>query len=353
MQSCSEMNDLHQPYLDEGEYVYAEKVDTVEVGSGNERIQLGMHVNSESIKTARIFWNNDMDSVDVDIDFQKGIFNKIINNLNEQQYIFKFITIDGHGNRSLPFEAQGIVYGSNYQNTISNRTISSITANSNNEMVINWAENFREDLVHCKVIFTDINDAQVADTVLGSEESTVLENFASDLRYNTVFLPDSTAIDSFHTDFVFANTDRILLDYSEWSIVDFSTQHDAGNNKAANVIDGNQNTRWHSRAGASSYPHFVTIDLGGEVNFSTLEVLRTTYEFSGADGDDRAPDKFQFEVSVDNTTWVDMGIFDFNRHTNDGQFYSIVPPNPVRYVRFTGTEGPDNNFVLGALILYK
>ena len=29
LQGCSEMNDLHQPYLDEGEYIYAEKVDTI------------------------------------------------------------------------------------------------------------------------------------------------------------------------------------------------------------------------------------------------------------------------------------------------------------------------------------
>lgn len=349
-QSCSKMNDLHKPYLDEGEYFYAEKVDTVVVGSGNKRIQLSMHINSESIKTARIFWNNNMDSVDVDINFQNGVFDKIINDLNEQQYIFKFITIDGYGNESLPYEIEGVVYGSNYQNTVSNRTITSVTANSNNEIIINWAENFDEKLDHCNVIFTDTNGTQVTNKVLGSDMTSQLVDFASDLEYNTGFLPDSTAIDTFYTDFVSVNTDRILLDYSEWSIVDFSTQHGGGENGVANVIDGNQNSRWHSLAGGSSYPHFVTIDLGGEITFSTLEVLRSTFD---GGGDNRAPDKFRFEVSVDNTTWVDMGIHDFDRNTNDGQFYAIVPPNPVRYIRFTGTEGPDNNMVLGALLLYK
>lgn len=351
MQSCSEMNELHKPYLDEGELIYAEKVDTVLVGSGNERVELSMQINSENIKTARIFWNNDMDSVDVDVNFQKGVFNKIITDLNEQQYIFKFITFDGFGNKSLPYEREGVVYGSNYQNTVSNRTITSVTANSNNEIVINWAENFDEKLHHSNVIFTDADGDQITNEVLGTDRSIKLLNFASDLRYNTVFLPDSTAIDFFSTNFVPVNTDRILLDYKEWSIKDFSSQHPGGDNKVANVIDGNQNTRWHSLAGGSNYPHFVTIDLGGEVNFSTLEVLRTTFETGG---DNRAPDKFRFEVSVDNTTWVDMGIFDFDRNTNNAQFYTIEPASPVRYVRFTGTEGGGGtNMVLGAIKLYK
>ena len=348
-QSCSKMNDLHKPYLDEGEYIYAEKVDTVEVGSGNERIQLKMHINSESIKTARIFWNNNMDSVDVDINFQKGVFNKIITDLNEQQYIFRFITFDGFGNKSLPYETEGVVYGSNYQNTISNRTITSLTANSNNEIIVNWAENFDEKLDHTTVLFTDINGAEITNKVLGSDLSNVLTDFSSDLKYNTGFLPDSTSIDFFYTDFVSVNTDRILLDVNEWSIEDFSSEHPGGDNTVRNFIDGNQGTRWHSCAGCSSYPHWVVINLGGDVSFSSVEIFRTTFE----GGDSRAPDKFQLEVSTDNATWVDLGTFDFDRFSDDGQIFPVDLSGTAHYLRFTGTEGPENNMVLGAIQLLK
>ena len=81
MEACSDMNDLHKPYLDEGEYFYAEKVDTVVVGSGRERIQLSMYLSSENIETMRVFWNNNLDSIDIEIGKQKGVFNKIIENL--------------------------------------------------------------------------------------------------------------------------------------------------------------------------------------------------------------------------------------------------------------------------------
>ena len=164
------------------------------------------------------------------------------------------------------------------------------------------------------------------------------------------FKPDSTAIDLFYTENVLVNTNKILLDYDEWTIVDFSSQHGGNENSVQNVIDGNQNTRWHSLAGGSIYPHWVIIDLGGLVDFSTLEVLRSTFD---GGGDDRATDKFTFEVSTDNDVWVDAGVFDFNRFTNDPQSYHISLSEPVRYVRFTAIEGPEDNFVLGAIKLYK
>lgn len=350
LQGCSKMNDLHQPYLDEGEYIYAEKVDTVTVGSGDERIQLNLFLSSEDIEVARVFWNNGLDSLDVDIDFQEGVFSQIIDELNEQQYDFKIITIDGFGNKSLPFEIEGNVYGNNYRNTISNRTISTIKANKNNELVINWSETVNPDLLYSTVSYTNQDGEHVVDSVPSTEFRTILENYSSELKYNTGFKPDSTAIDIFYTENVVVNTDKIILDYEEWTIVDFSSQHGGNENSVQNVIDGNQNTRWHSLAGGSSYPHWVTIDLGGLVNFSTLEVLRSTFD---GGGDNRAPDKFRFEVSIDGITWVDAGEFDFNRLINDPQSYSIMLPEPVRFVKFTALEGPENNFVLGAIKLYK
>ena len=48
--SCSDMNDLHQPYLDQGEHIYAAKVDAVVVRPGNERIQLDLFYTAQRIK---------------------------------------------------------------------------------------------------------------------------------------------------------------------------------------------------------------------------------------------------------------------------------------------------------------
>ena len=61
--SCSDMNDLHQPYLDQGEHIYAAKVDAVVVRPGNERIQLDRSIQHNVLKSVlfigmfvRILW---------------------------------------------------------------------------------------------------------------------------------------------------------------------------------------------------------------------------------------------------------------------------------------------------------
>src|SRR4051812_45242134 len=86
---CSDMNDLHQPFLDRGEITYAAKVDSVATHLGKNRIQFELIVKSQRIKTVRIYWNDYMDqnsdvilfrdSSDVDIS-GKGVFKKILDN---------------------------------------------------------------------------------------------------------------------------------------------------------------------------------------------------------------------------------------------------------------------------------
>jgi len=351
LQSCSKMNDLHDPYLNEGEYVYAEKVDTVLVYSGKNRIKFEMHLSTESIETARIYWNNYTDSIDVDIANQRGVFDKIVEGLNEQQYVFQIVTFDSYENKSLPHEVLGQVYGDNFQNLVSNRTIvgDELYFDSNDQLIINWSPDIT-NIAYCEVSYINNNNDEVTIQIPPEENISFLPNFKSSLKYFTALKPTPTSIDLFDAETININKE-IVFDYSNWSILSFSTQHGGNDNKVDNILDGNQNTRWHSLAGGSDYPHWAIIDLEGEVSFSKLEVLRSTFD---GGGDDRAPDKFQFEVSADNKTWIDMGVFDFNRHTNDGQFYSIAPPNPVRYIRFTGTEGGGgSNMVLGAIKLYK
>ena len=43
--SCDGMNDLHEPYLRQGETIYAAKVDSVSVGPGDGRAKLEVFIN--------------------------------------------------------------------------------------------------------------------------------------------------------------------------------------------------------------------------------------------------------------------------------------------------------------------
>lgn len=203
-QSCSKMNDLHQKYLDEGEIIYAAKVDSVTPRAGNGRIQFEMFIRAQRIETVRIFWNFYADSVDVQVGNQTGVMKKLIENLDEKGYIFQFVSFDKYGHRSLPFEATGSVYGDGFQSTLSNRMITSVTALFNGTITITWSGAVDKG-VRCDLTYTNITGAQVTIKAPMSAATTVLTDVDflvnKDLKYRTLFLPEVTAIDTFYTDF--------------------------------------------------------------------------------------------------------------------------------------------------------
>ncbi|WP_111307259.1 DUF4998 domain-containing protein [Confluentibacter sediminis] len=348
MGACSDMNDLHKPYLDEGEYFYAEKVDTVVMGSGRERIQFGIHLSSENIETIRVFWNNNLDSVDIEIGEQKGIFNKIIENLDENQYIFKFISIDRNGNKSLPYEAEGIVYGANFQSQLFNRKILNGKFNNPNELTVNW-DVAETDVLFSRLVYTDINNVQVTKEVLPSEEATVLSGFSSDLSYSTAFLPNEMAIDTFYTQPVAFN--KILLDKSLWSIVDFSSQEANGegpvNGFAKAAIDGDLGTFWHSQwQGASpGYPHYFTIDLGSVKTITNFEIFRRS-------GNDGGAITHEFWVSSDNVNFTKAATLYAKLESDNGYIVNADNDTVGRYVKYVAVEGPNNHTYLGEINIY-
>lgn len=357
VQSCSKMNDIHQEYLDQEEIVYGEKVDSVTFRPGRERVQLDMEVNSDIIENIRVYWNDYSDSLDVQIDNQRGTFEQIVDNLEERPYIFQLVSTDMFGNKSLPLEVEGRAYGDNFQSTVVHKIIDKVRATGiDDEFIIYWTS-IIDGAGFSEIVYTDTNDDEVTFKAPLTDRTTILPDFGSGGTYTTAFLPDSLAIDAFYIgDYIlFEDTNKNLIDNTNWSIIDYSTQHDGGSdNRVLNIIDGTQATRWHTRAGGSEYPHFVTIDLGTEINFSAAEIFRTTRtDEDGNGGDHRGPDKFRLEVSKDNQIWVDLGEFDFNRLINDGQIYPINLPDTMRYLRFTGTVGPESYMVLGEIQLLK
>src|SRR3546814_20653067 len=77
--------------------------------------------------------------------------------------------------------------------------------------------------------------------------------------------------------------------------------------------------------------------MGGLRTITYFGVWRTTFENGG---DKRAPDKIQFLTSLDNVTWTDMGIFDFNRFINGEQLFEMPEGTEARYFNLVGVEGP-------------
>lgn len=104
--SCSDMNDLHQPYLDQGEHIYAAKVDAVVVRPGNERIQLDLFYTAQRIKECVIYWNVRQNSLVKELP-ASGVNGVpvLLEDMPEGTYSFEIVTKDLYGNESLVVEA--------------------------------------------------------------------------------------------------------------------------------------------------------------------------------------------------------------------------------------------------------
>lgn len=345
-QSCSKMNDLHQPYLDEGEIVYTAKVDSVAPGIGKNRIQLEISVLSQRIKTVRIFWNNYEDSIDVAIDNKTGVFTKLLTNMAEKSYIFQLVSFDQFGNKSLPLEFVGKVYGDVYESSLVSR--SSKIVSSKAGLVLSFSS-APEGNVATVVTYTNTTGNLTSISVPAAENSLIISDNSLDSEITLSSTYGAVnGIDMFNSS-SYSFSGPYKFDVKDLSVISYSTQHSAGENAVANIISGRSDVRWHSRAGGSSYPHFAIIDMGAERTITKFGVWRSIFD---GGGDNRAPDQIQFLISLDNVTWTDLGIFPFNRFINGEQFFPLPSSVQARYFKFVAVSGPENNMVLGGINVY-
>lgn len=255
-------------------------------------------------------------------------------------------TYDVKGNQSILVEVLTAVYGDIYQDGLLNRPVDKSIKNAAGVISINWGSaNISGGAFATEVKYTDTAGKSrllrfpVSD---GIDSITDIESGTTFL-HRTVFIPDPLSIDTFYTPF--EKIDQYLIDKSTWSVIDFSTQHPGGENLASNAIDGTPATRWHTNASSSTYPHYITVDMNAHVSITAFEIWRRT-------GDDRACDQFQLFVSADATTWTDLGLFDFNRLTDDGQVYPISSIPKARYFKFVGIKGPQRYMVTGEISVF-
>ena len=64
-----------------------------------------------------------------------------------------------------------------------------------------------------------------------------------------------------------------------------------------------------------------------------------------------SPSKFQLFYSIDGTTWIEIGKYDFNPDLNAGQIYGL-PPVTARYFKYVGLEGRILRCLLGEINVY-
>lgn len=357
--SCSDMNELSDRFLKDGEITYAVLPDSVAIGAGKERLQFEIFIQTNRVKTTRIYWNNHADSVDVEIGNKDGVFYKIIENLPEQSYLFNLVNIDQYGNRSLPYEVSGRTLGEKYESTMIDRRITSISTNSSGNRILMWGNvDESSDARYTEVSYINNENENVILQVPLSEKRTVI----TDLKlgnmpmYRTIYIPDEMAFEVFYTDFK-ETTLTYDGDYSmiksEIIILGYSNQHNSGDNAAKNVLDDNYNNRWHTLVSAN-YPHWMVFDLGGDVLFSRFSIWPSIFGLNaGQTYDVRLPDKFSLWGRndapngnlIDEIGWTKLGEYYYENRGGE-QTFVIESPIPVRYLKMYAASGSNGTNIM-------
>jgi len=345
--SCEKMDSSFEEFIVAGGIDYPGKVIAAEVHPGKNRVELTWIPSSDpNVEKTKVFWNNYQDSLLVELPESdtRDTLSLIIDNLPENSsYSFVLKTYNIKGNESVPVELVTPVYGASYEGNIRNRPILNSLIEGSPEVVsILWDEaNITDGAYAVEVKYTDTLDVSKIETSFVIKDTTTIKDMkrGTTFEYRTLYIPESS-IDIFYTPY--EQNDTYYLSKSDWNVIDFSTQHPGDENKVENVIDGNPGTRWHTDAGTSSYPHFVTIDMGAEHTLSNFELYRMT-------DDDRAADTFRLWSSTDNSNWTDLGEFNFDRFTNEGQVFNITSAPKARYFKYEGLTGPEGYMVTGEI----
>ncbi|MFV0345647.1 MAG: DUF4998 domain-containing protein [Bacteroidales bacterium] len=213
--SCSDMNSMHQEYLDRGESIYAKKVDSVNVFSGTYRVNLEIFLDTFSIKKLVV---KGTEGSGIDTQFinigHRIVDNKIdllIERMPEGDNFLSIYSYDLYGNSSLPVEKLAKCYGDFYRESLQDRIISS---QKNNEGLyeLKFFPSTEESLIETKIEFTK-NDETAAVVTVGADDVNVIVlsdiDIGKECKYRSKFLPEASAIDTIYSKYT-------VIDPSLW-----------------------------------------------------------------------------------------------------------------------------------------
>lgn len=203
--SCSKMNSLHQNYLDEGEIVYAARIDSSIMRPGNTRQQIDMYYSAQRIERGVIYWNDQQDSLHFDLPpVSDAHFSILIPEIKEGDYTFHLVTYDKYENASLPIEITGHVYGKSYESSLINKRILSMSVveeDGVNVTNIEWGVSQNSISVNLKYKNTKGEDI-VLDIPAEELNTKITDNIkGSEFYYSTFYMPTELAIDVFQSQY--------------------------------------------------------------------------------------------------------------------------------------------------------
>ena len=204
--SCGKMDDTYREFLADGETVYVAKADSLKVRPGRERVELEWLVMSDpKVKRYKVYWNNRADSIERDLNKVRDgdTVRFVIDNLPGGVYEFEVFQFGNVGESSVRSVAIGRAYDDNYEAYLPNRIVESAETTENGETTIRWSKYSNPDMIGIDFSYISSLDKPVNIVIPPNELETTLLNLKSqsEVKYRTMFKPDTTAIDTFYSDY--------------------------------------------------------------------------------------------------------------------------------------------------------
>lgn len=281
--SCSDMNDIQQEYLDQGENIYVGKADSLLVNGGYNRVQIQgwMHY-AKSADKCVIRWKNGEKSDSIIISSTEwqatDTLRILIDNLEEGAQRFFVQTYDKEGNKSLNVECNGYVYGDNYILTATPKIITLMTPKPEGPIVLTWS--MSDEAVFVDLKYESDDNSMKTMRIPAAEAETILADWklGGNVETRTVLVPEVAALDTLYT----AWTQLEFPEFIEFSLEKPKIKHLNWPNDAATghsgsfsgVFDGNISgggAQFHSGDNVG-VPQHLTFDLGVTTNLTRFEL---------------------------------------------------------------------------------
>lgn len=356
--SCSKMNDLHMDYLLEGERIYVGQLDSVHAASGLNRVELLYWVSDPKSKKMKVYWNNDQDSLMVDIpDLAVNEPGKIeINNLEPKNYNFKIITYnDKWKNPSIPFEVLVEVYSENFLKRLFPRRIEYANFLTPESVYVSLYKP-TDMSIGSVITYTNLAGTDVRVTVSTDTNFVVLDNFKENLKISTSFLPFKNALDTLYSSPKEFTEIDILLNkslFKRWNPAGIPYKDLGAAYSIEKVWDNNYFGSFYIASGANSTsPLFdFTFDTGQEkriTRFKQWQRMTTSILYG-----EQQVKRFELwgssspDVTANLSDWVLLGSFevkkpptgtDLVKAAQEGNNFMVVGATPVRYIRYRVLE---------------
>jgi len=210
---CSNINDLHDQYLQRGETIYMGPVDSIKLFPGNNRIKISYRNYDPKVGKLMVYWDFRKGSAQFDVSVNNlgEEVEVIVPDLQEKQYTFELVTTNPVGQHpSIPVYISGPVYGSKYRATLNNRKINGATfIQETNTVTIEWAS-VLEAMVGVELLYRNSSDKETVLEVPNKDARTIFDDIGKvEIQYRTKYLPEN-CIDTFYTDFVPINNISLI-----------------------------------------------------------------------------------------------------------------------------------------------